>query len=287
MTTLRRILTGAAITLMATSIAGATTITRQITFSTALTSITASSSPIENFNLGQFNRTAINAAITAACASGHTCTASNLTSIDFQLASTVNTAFITTNSTAGTLRVGVSGPDGFDGSGSLQYSYAVQADLVLFDPNLFSTVETLPTFFNTTSIATAKTSTKTTSGAASDTQTGHINVATGLLTTSVNNIANTATLSGPYTTVGTDLNTYVGAGTVTYELAIAAGYHVPGTTPAGLALNSDATLTSGTATIVYTYTYDDTVTTTPEPTTMVLFGSALLGIGLLRKRSRS
>jgi predicted extracellular nuclease len=46
---------------------------------------------------------------------------------------------------------------------------------------------------------------------------------------------------------------------------------------------------NGTAALNVTVIYDyiPTQTTTPEPTTMVLFGSALLGLGLIRRRQKS
>jgi len=264
--------------MMATSLASAVTITGTISFSTSLATQTASSATPQNFNLGQFNQTAINSAITAACTPGHVCSASTFTAIDFQLSVNVTDKFIAQNTTAGTLRVNVGGPDAFGGSQT--YSEAVQADLIMFDPNLYATAESLPTYFNPSSVAVAANTTKTVSGTVSDTQTGHVNVPTRVLTTSVNNSSNTATLSSG------DISTYIGSGTVTYELDLSSGVHIPGTTPSGMNTGSDSVLNSGTAMITYTYTYTDT-NVAPEPTTMVLFGSALLGIGMLRKRSRS
>jgi hypothetical protein len=46
---------------------------------------------------------------------------------------------------------------------------------------------------------------------------------------------------------------------------------------------SQVTKATGTATVVYNYTVPSA---TPEPTTMVLFGSALVGLGFIRKRVR-
>jgi len=52
--------------------------------------------------------------------------------------------------------------------------------------------------------------------------------------------------------------------------------------------NSTQYNTSVTEQVTVTYDYSAVpISTTPEPTTMVLFGSALVGLGLLRKRARS
>jgi hypothetical protein len=75
----------------------------------------------------------------------------------------------------------------------------------------------------------------------------------------------------------------------------AAGY-LAGDTVSGTTLSS-TTLTGGGGNLKLTQVQTGTITgeivfdfapntTTPEPTTMVLFGSALIGLGLLRKRAR-
>jgi hypothetical protein len=79
-----------------------------------------------------------------------------------------------------------------------------------------------------------------------------------------------------------DLSEYEGGGSDSFSVVSAGGTYGGSASP-GVFFSGNATA-SGVTTITYTYSV---VSATPEPTTMVLFGSALVGLGLLRKRIRS
>jgi hypothetical protein len=76
---------------------------------------------------------------------------------------------------------------------------------------------------------------------------------------------------------------YVGSGnTPVFSLSGQGAAAVTGNGAAGLLYGGSAT-GSVQATITYTYT---PITSSPEPTTMLLFGSALVGLGCFRKRAQ-
>jgi len=80
---------------------------------------------------------------------------------------------------------------------------------------------------------------------------------------------------------GTSISDYVGSGNFTIGGNTSGSYTIGG---GGSASASIASTGAVAAEVDYTYT---PVSATPEPTTMVLFGSALVGLGLIRKRARS
>jgi len=81
-----------------------------------------------------------------------------------------------------------------------------------------------------------------------------------------------------------DSAAYIG-GTVTLDLTLSGNQEIGSAATGVNPVSSSASITGGTVTADYLFSYTETSnSTTPEPTTMVLMGGALLGIGLIRKR---
>ncbi len=95
---------------------------------------------------------------------------------------------------------------------------------------------------------------------------------------------------GPFTSStmnATSLDTsnfapYLGAGSFNIAVTTATFLALQG----GNGNSGGTNVTNGSATAVVTYDFSPT-SKTPEPTTMLLFGSGLVGLGLLRKRIKS
>jgi hypothetical protein len=162
------------------------------------------------------------------------------------------------------------GPGGFSARGIL--------DVTIIDPNGAIVAESFPTFTMVPAITVLAGQTKTVSGTGSDLgETGNIDVATGDVTTSWG--------SAGILTNSQIFATYVGSGNIAFNVNVSSlaslGVGLPNQV---FISNNTEQLTSGSASVTYTYSYDQEVLALPEPATFALLGSALLALGLRRKR---
>jgi hypothetical protein len=284
MKTFRRFVTASALTMATAYLASATTIiVNSGPYSGSFTSNFAQlNSPGSNsVTLQQFDVTDANSAIQSNCPVTDTCSALSLNSINFSINGNI-LGSLTFNNSA-TMSQRVTG----DSTGRIASAFA---DLYLVDPNGVTVAETIPAFTLSTNFNVPAMGSVTKTGNGSDPETGTINAATGAVSTSVpgNNDTLTPTeISSTYEYFGNSFN--ASTNTIVFDGTLGGGVSLPGNFPNGVTNtnNSETLLSSSSVGVQYVYSYTDTlISTTPEPATLVLFGSALIGIGLIRKRVR-
>ena len=238
----------------------------------------------------QFNQTAVNAAVQSSCAAGFTCSAVSLYEIDFTLTANLSSTVTVNNSTASTQYVGaISGQGGtYVGGATSGIAVASVATLTLSDPLNNDLVDVLPTF----SIAT-DTRRKIACGSGTPTSGNYSNCLSIGSGSHMFSGTGTDTKSGSLTSGDLDPTTlaaYVGSGNVTFDLALG-GQTNNGSLPSAVTIPGNTAtiqaLTNGLK-VEYLYSYEQTaISSSPEPTTMALFGGALLGLGFFGRKRRT
>jgi len=221
-------------------------------------------------SVSQFNVTAANAFIQSTCPAGFICSGPTLVQINLDVTGSSTGSLNINNTTGATADIGCL-------NGSASGCTAVEGTLSLnvIDPlSLNIGPQGVPTF--------------TVKENAGGPVTYFLAVANGTtpesgsapLSVLENDIYSTS--SGNWSTVMAD---YIGSGSVNFNLGITGGY-LAGNTPTGVGYsNATVNLTSGSIAVAYDYTFTETpINGTPEPATMLLFGSALVGLGCIRKR---
>jgi hypothetical protein len=258
--------------------ASATTITGFAHATGSITAFSAGSS--STVSASQFDQTALDAAIQAACPTGDTCSGSTLTEIDFALMVNL-TASVTVSAGTGYVTAinGMLGTPGSAGSGTA----IVATDTIdLTDPVSGGIdVTDIPTFSVATTNAFKNTNCTVTTGITSQHFQNCLAVASSGQTYSG---TGTATGADSYTgDLSGETSTYVGSGLVTFTLA-SEGAETNGSVLNNGTVSYSSGVTALSNALVVTYDYSYTETSAPEPATMALVGGALLAIGIIRKK---
>jgi hypothetical protein len=284
MSNIRRVLTIAACSVIATGIASASTLTGFQSASGSLTGTPFSDPPTSSTSVSfnQFNQSAANATIAAECPVGYVCSTATLVQIDLSLSATGVGNITLSNGTTSAANLGCLVADGpcSGASSGLSNGVGIAGTLTFVgtDPNN-------QTVFNSTG-NTFTVATNNRSGGAYQ-----YLLATGSTSFSGSdpiNLSNVDVYDNSQGNWAAESAAYVGNGQASIGFALTAGYSDE-TNPTGVTdpVNS-AGITSGSVTVDYDYTYTETsLSATPEPATLFLMGTALVGVGLFRKRIKS
>jgi len=238
----------------------------------------------------KWNAAASNSAIQAGCPTGYTCGAATLYEIDFTITGNLSSTVTISNTTGASAQIQpIGGQGGTFSHPSSGVAVDSSATLELSDPLSSDLVVTVPTFSISTNTEYKSVGGTGCTGTANKSSfINCLNVAAGSTTFSG---PGTATNSGGYfstdSTWATEAAAYTGSGDVNFTLTLT-GSSTSGTLPTGVTIPTNIAsiqaLTDGLQ-VGYDYSFTETLNpSTPEPTTFVLFGGALVGLGLLGKR---
>jgi len=283
--------------------AGATTLSGSETVFGNITGFTSGTS--SSTSAAQFNA----ATATVICPVNYSCGPATLVEIDFSLTTPLAGSVTVANSSATQTgyyasiagALGTYNGDSTPGSANTTGTAVEQTvGVTLSDPTNSDLIDTTPVVAVATSNQYHRTGGSPTGGCGGTGSAGSTNFINCLVVATSSSTVYSGTGSdtegNTYSTGDSGWSAesapYSGSGTVTFGLAAAAPGTTNGTaTGNGLSVGTNtASITSLTdaLAVTYDYTYTETfVGSTPEPTTMVLMGGALLGLGLLRRKTRT
>jgi len=297
MSNFRRVISVTALLSLASVVASATTIfstqapaASTLTLASAPANVTGpGGTPSEIVGVNGYSQAAANAAIAAACPVGFTCSTASLYQIDLFISATSSGSLTVTNSGGPTSIPCINSVPTCDGSGATATNgTSLEGNLTLNTYDPLGTDVLVDNNAVTFSVAT-------------NSITGSSGGKKNFLTITGGNTTETGTGiitdSSPDAYDNTDANwtsavaTYScsTANCVTLDLFLSGASSIGNPQPAGVgSTNNVDSITGGTVSVDYPYSYTETNTSgAPEPATLFLMGSALVGIGMLRKRIKS
>jgi len=268
--------------LVATGIASANTLTGFQTTSGSFADFTDPPTSSTSVSFNQFNQAAADAAVAGACPVGFACSTAVLFQIDLSLTGTGSGNITLSNGTGSNANLGcivVSGSPCDDSTGGVLSNGVGIADTLTFrgtDPNsnlVFN--RTGNTFLVATNFNDSGSfEYLLPNGSSSFSGSNPVNINRPDIYDSTHDASWIA-----------DSAAYRGLGSVTINFALTAGYSDE-FNPTGVTnpVNS-AGVSNGSVSAKYLYQFTETdLSGAPEPTTLFLMGSALVGVGLIRKR---
>jgi len=299
MSNFRRVISITAFSAVMATIATASTIVDS-TQAPAATTLGAASAPPNQSGPGGtpnlmtgvngYSQAAANAAIAAACPVGFICSTANLYQIDLFISANSSGSLTVTNTGGPTSIPCINSVPTCDGSGATATNgTSLEGNLTLngYDP----LGQDVLVDHNAVTFAIA-TNSVTGSGAG---KANYLTIGSGNTKVSGTGIITDASPDAYDHTEGALWTSAVAAyscstaNCVQLDLFLSGASSIGNPQPAGVgSTNNVDSITGGTVSVDYLYSYTETqVSGTPEPATLFLMGSALVGIGLLRKRIKS